>query len=82
MCACVHRALEDLAVVYLGSAVFKILRLTFIALFMVHLLACIYFRVKEISAVSADDIVEFYSSKNIDADVRFMMIYSCRFRFI
>ncbi len=63
------RALEDIGVVYLGSAIFKITRLTFMALFCVHLFACIYFRVKESSASSVDDVVEFYASKNIQEDV-------------
>ena len=69
-----RRALEDLAVVYLGSAVFKILRLTFIALFCVHLLACLFYRVKDSSAESPEDVVNFYTSRNIEEDVRIFMI--------
>ncbi len=60
--------------VYLGSAVFKILRLTFIALFFVHLMACIFFRVKETSAASEEDVVDFYASRSIEADVSLMLI--------
>ena len=63
------RAVEDIGVVYLGSAVFMIARLTFIALFSVHLFACIFYRVKIISANSVDDVVQFYSSRNIEEDV-------------
>ncbi len=63
------RSLEDFGVVYLGSAIFKISRLTFIALFFVHLFACIFFRVKESSAASVDDVVAFYASKNIQENV-------------
>ncbi len=55
--------------VYLGSAIFKIARLTFIALFFVHLFACIYYRIKETSAYNPDDVVVFYTSKNVDANV-------------
>ena len=55
--------------VYLGSAIFKIARLTFIALFFVHLFACIFFRIKETSADSLEDVAEFYSSKRVEADV-------------
>jgi hypothetical protein len=61
------RALEDLAVVYLGSAVFKITRLTFVALFSVHLFACIFFRVK---LEGAHDVAEFYASKSVAENVR------------
>ncbi len=64
------RALEDLAVVYLGSAIFKIARLTFVALFCVHLFACLFFRVKMEGANSPDDVVEFYASRHISEDVR------------
>jgi hypothetical protein len=52
-------------VVYLGSAIFKIARLTSAALFCVHLFACIFYRVKVESADSRTDVVEFYSARNI-----------------
>ncbi len=55
--------------VYLGSAIFKIARLTFIALFFVHLFACIFYRIKETSADSPEEVVAFYSSKRVEADV-------------
>jgi hypothetical protein len=65
----VPRAVEDYGVVYLGSGIFKIARLTFIALFFVHLFACIFYRVKESTAESLEDVVDFYTSKNVEADV-------------
>ncbi len=65
-----HRAVEDIGVVYLGSAVFKITRLTFIALFSVHLFACIFYRVKIVGADSIDDVIQFYNSRNIQENVR------------
>ncbi len=63
------RIVEDYGVIYLGSAVFKIARLLFIAMFSVHLFACIFFRVKVISASSPDDVSDFYTSKNAAIDV-------------
>ena len=58
--------MEDYAVVYFGSSLFKILRLLFIAIFSVHFFACIFYRVKEVSARSPDDVMEFYVAKNAD----------------
>ncbi len=69
--AALHRAIEDYAVVYFGSSLFKILRLLIIAIFSVHLFACVFYRVKESSALSRDDVTEFYSSRNADEDVSF-----------
>ena len=63
------RAIEDYAVVYLGSAVFKIARLLIIAVFCVHLFACAFYRVKLESAYSLDDVTAFYTSRNIDMQV-------------
>ena len=73
------RAIEDIAVVYLGSAVFKISRLTFIALFMVHLFACIFFRAKLAGANSDEEVANFYLSRNIEEDVRGFMYHSYSF---
>jgi hypothetical protein len=56
-------------VVYVGSPLFKILRLIIIAIFSIHLFACIFYRVKEVSAVSQDDVTAFYVSKNVDEGV-------------
>jgi hypothetical protein len=61
--------LEDYAVVYFGSAVFKIIRLLLVAIFSVHFFACIFYRVKDISAESQEDVTDFYESKNIATDV-------------
>jgi hypothetical protein len=63
------RAVEDYGVVYLGSAIFKIARLTFIALFFVHLFACIFYRIKQTTAESPEDVVAFYSLQHVDANV-------------
>jgi hypothetical protein len=63
------RAVEDFGVIYLGSASFKIARLLFVAMFSVHLFACIFFRVKVVSADSPDDVALFYTSKNVAEDV-------------
>jgi hypothetical protein len=60
---------EDYGVIYLGSASFKIARLLFIAMFSVHLFACIFFRVKAVSASSPDDVLLFYSTKDVAEDV-------------
>jgi hypothetical protein len=60
---------EDYGVIYLGSAIFKIARLLFIAMFSVHLFACIFFRVKVATAFATEDVVEFYTSKNVEEDV-------------
>ncbi len=55
--------------IYLGSSVFKIARLLFIAMFSVHLFACIFFRVKVASASTPEDVATFYTSKNVAEDV-------------
>jgi hypothetical protein len=60
---------EDYGVIYLGSPVFKIARLLFIAMFSVHLFACIFFRVKVASAFAPEDVTTFYTSKNVAEDV-------------
>ncbi len=67
MCYC--RAIEDIGVVYLGSAVFKISRLTCIALFSVHLFACIFYRVKIVGANDPEDVIQFYKARNVQEDV-------------
>ncbi len=63
------RTIEDYAVVYLGSALFKIFRLVIIAMYTVHFGACIFFRVKMNSAASPEDISSFYAENNIQDDV-------------
>jgi hypothetical protein len=64
------RAVEDYGMIYLGSPIFKIARLLFIAMFSVHLFACIFFRVKVASASAPEDVTTFYTSKNVAEDVR------------
>ena len=61
--------IEDYAVVYFGSAIFKITRLLVIATSSVHFFACIFYRVKELSAASTDDVATFYTSRNIEENV-------------
>jgi len=41
-----NRIIEDHAVVYFGAALFKIVRLLVVATLTVHLIACIFYRVK------------------------------------
>jgi hypothetical protein len=65
-----RRVVEDYAVLYCGSAMFKIGRLLLIAMMSVHLFACVFFRVKKESATSLDDVELFYSSKGVDPNVR------------
>ena len=57
--------MEDFGVIYLGSASFKIARLLFVAMFSVHIFACIFFRVKIVSASSPEDVSTFYTSRNV-----------------
>ena len=63
------RVVEDYGVIYLGSPVFKIARLLFVAMFSVHLFACIFYRVKISSAFTPEDVVTFYSTKNVAENV-------------
>jgi hypothetical protein len=63
---------EDFGVIYLGSASFKIARLLFVAMFSVHIFACIFFRVKIVSATSPEDVSTFYTSRNVAEDVRYI----------
>ena len=65
-----HRVVEDYGVIYLGSAIFKIARLLFVAMFSVHLFACVFFRVKASSASTPEDVTAFYFSKNVADNVR------------
>jgi hypothetical protein len=72
------RLIEDYAVVYLGSAIFKIARLLVVATFSVHFFACVFYRVKLNSAASEADVVEFYVSRNVQENVstRICITYS------
>ena len=64
-----RRILEDYAVLYFGSAIFKIARLLFIAMLCVHFFACIYYRVKRDTTPNPDDVEAFYKSKYVEQDV-------------
>ncbi len=65
----VLRVVEDYAVLYFGSAIFKIARLLFIAMLCVHFFACIYYRVKRDTTPNPDDVEAFYQSKYVEQDV-------------
>ena len=65
----VCRLVEDYIVVYLGSFVFKITRLLVIAVSSVHIFACLFYKVKEVSAASPDDVVSFYTSRDVGEKV-------------
>ncbi len=53
-----------------GSAIFKIIRLLFIAMLSVHVFACAFYRVKKESAVSQEDVENFYLVRNTQSEVR------------
>ncbi len=55
---------------YLGSAIFKIARLLFIAMLCVHFFACIFYRVKRDTAQNPENVVSFYEARYVDQDVR------------
>ncbi len=62
------RVVEDYAVVFFGSATFKMLRLFIVAAFSVHVFACVFYRVKD----SIDDqgaLIEFYESREAPINV-------------
>jgi hypothetical protein len=61
--------IEDYVVLYFGSSVFKIARLLFVALLSVHFFACTFYRVKNDSAASPDDVEAFYTSKGVSPNV-------------
>ena len=69
------RVVEDYAVVFFGSAAFKMLRLFVVAAFSVHMFACIFYRVKD-NSNDQDSVVAFYDSKQVDFDVRNQKFYS------
>ncbi len=64
--------MEDYTVVYLGAALFKILRLLLVGAFSVHFFACVFYRVKIVSAESSDEVSLFYSSRKVQEDVKFL----------
>jgi hypothetical protein len=70
--------IEDYAVVFFGSAWYKMLRLFFVAGFAVHLFACIFFQVKS----NNDNVTAFYSAKNVVDDVSFLIFLVCSLLFL
>ena len=63
-----HRMVEDYAVVFFGSAAFKMLRIFVVAAFSVHLFACIFYRVKD-NNQDRDSVAVFYESREANFDV-------------
>ncbi len=63
------RVIEGYAVLYFGSATFKIVRLLFIAVLSVHLFACLFYRIKKDGADSQADVDNFYNSRHISPTV-------------
>jgi hypothetical protein len=63
------RVIEDYMVLYCGSSMFKIARLLFVALLSVHFFASLFYRVKNESAASQEDVDLFYQSKGVDPKV-------------
>ena len=63
------RLVEDFAVVYFGDTLFKALRLAVLGASSVHFFACIFYRVKILSAKSEEDVIAFYNSRDIDENV-------------
>ena len=64
------RAFEDYAVLYCGPNLFKVTCLLYIAGMSVHFFACIFYRVKQESADSPADVTYFYTSRDVDPNVR------------
>jgi hypothetical protein len=67
------RVIEDYAVVFFGSATFKMLRLVAFAAFSVHLFACIFYRVKD-SNEDPESVVAFFESREAAIDVSIQCI--------
>jgi hypothetical protein len=63
------RALQDYIVLYFGSSVFKVTRLLAVAMLCVHCFACAFFKVKQQSAASPDDVDQFYLSRGVQPTV-------------
>ncbi len=56
-------------VISFGSAIFKIIRLLFIAMLSVHIFACAFYRVKKESAASQEEVDNFYLVRNTQSTV-------------
>ena len=76
-CYDVPRVIEDYVVLYFGSSVFKIARLLSVAMMSVHFFACVYYRVKEESAASPEDVELFYTSRGVDPNVSCILHSVC-----
>ncbi len=59
------RAVEDYAIVLVGSVWYRMFRLCLIELFVLHLFACIFFQVKS----HDENVAAFYSAQHISDDV-------------
>jgi hypothetical protein len=70
-----NRVIEDYAVVFFGSATFKMLRLVAFAAFSVHLFACIFYRVKD-SSEDPESVVAFFESREAAIDVSSQSMFS------
>ena len=71
------RLVEDYAIVYCGATLFKVLRLVIIATSSVHFFACIFYRVKILSAQTPDEVSNFYVSRGVDLDVSTDALVMC-----
>jgi hypothetical protein len=63
------RLFSDYVVLYFGSSVYKIARLLLIAMLSVHFFACAFYRVKNDTALSPEDVDSFYESRNVNPTV-------------
>jgi hypothetical protein len=61
--------IEDYVVISFGSAIFKSIRLLSIAMLSVHVFACAFYRVKKESALSQEDVENFYLTRNAQSTV-------------
>ena len=66
----IRRSLQDHVVLYFGSVIFKIGRLTAVAALSVHFFACAFYRVKIDSADKPEDVEDFYLSRGVEPTVR------------
>ncbi len=63
------RVAQDYMVLVLGHPVFSILRLLLFTVMMVHLFACLFYRIKKDSAASEEDVNAFYKFFRVDPTV-------------
>ena len=65
---CNYRLIHDFAVLFIGSAAFKVIRLVLCVLFIVHVLACGFYRVK-VESGSPAAVEDFFQSRGVNAQV-------------